>query len=99
MIASFLDGFTTKMYELSVHKPMLKLSSYFEYNNFNFMYEFTENMFRLFTVVILYLTNFDLKIMIYITITFTFMGLFFRYKDEPIGKDDNDDVIWHQEKE
>lgn len=99
MIASFLDGFTTKMYELSVHKPMLKLSSYFEYNNFNFMYEFTENMFRLFTVVILYLTNFDLKIMIYITIAFTFMGLFFRYKDEPVGKDDNDDVIWHQEKE
>ena len=97
MIASFLDGFTTKMYELSIHKPMLKLSSYFEYNNFNFMYEFTENMFRLITVVILYITNFDLKIMIYITILFTTMGILFKYKDAPIDKDDNDDVLWHEE--
>lgn len=80
-IISFLEGIFTKMHELSINKEFYVLSKKFEYSNYNLIYEITQNFFRSFvTLIILIIPGLDLKNMIYITVGFILMGVFFKFK-------------------
>ena len=87
IIASFLQGITTKMHELSISKEFYTLSKKFEYNNYNLIYEVVQNLFRTVVVVILfglYILEGDLKVMIYATLFFIFIGVFLKFKQMKI---------------
>ena len=86
LIVSFVEGITLKMYELSINKKFYTLSKNFEYTNYNLMYEITQNSFRSIVTLILYLSNFELKTMIYITLAFIFIGVFLNNKNKLIEK-------------
>lgn len=86
LIVSFIEGITLKMYELSINKKFYTLSKNFEYTNYNLMYEITQNSFRSIVTLILYLSNFELKTMIYITLAFIFIGVFLNTKNKLIEK-------------
>ena len=86
LIVSFIEGITLKMYELSINKKFYTLSKNFEYTNYNLMYEITQNSFRSIVTLILYLSNFELKTMIYITLAFIFIGVFLNNKNKLIEK-------------
>ena len=86
LIISFIEGIVIKMYELSINKEFFTLSKKIEYYNYNLIYELMQNMFRTITVFILYITNFEIKTMVYITLIFIFIGVFLNFK--PI-KDNN----------
>ena len=86
LIVSFVEGITLKMYELSINKKFYTLSKNFEYTNYNLMYEITQNSFRSIVTLILYLSNFELKTMIYITLAFIFIGVFLNTKNKLIEK-------------
>ena len=62
--ASFLDGFVTKMYEQSFHKEYVMLSKNFEYFNYNYMFEITQNVGRALVVLLLYVFFKDIKTML-----------------------------------
>ena len=64
-IVSFLEWFISKMNEISVNKEFIKLSKQFDYENYNYAYEQTQNMFRLIVSAIMFLFMDDLKLMIY----------------------------------
>lgn len=74
IIISFLEGISTKMYELSIAKEFYTLSKRFEYNNYNLVYEVFQNFFRTFVVFILLVFVNDIKVMIYITLVFIMFG-------------------------
>ena len=86
LTVSFIEGITLKMYELSINKKFYTLSKNFEYTNYNLMYEITQNSFRSIVTLILYLSNFELKTMIYITLAFIFIGVFLNTKNKLIEK-------------
>lgn len=86
LIISFIEGIVIKMYELSINKEFFTLSKKIEYYNYNLIYELMQNIFRTITVFILYITNFEIKTMVYITLIFIFIGVFLNFK--PI-KDNN----------
>ena len=86
LIVSFVEGITLKMYELSINKKFYTLSKNYEYTNYNFKYEITQNSFRSIVTLILYLSNFELKTMIYITLAFIFIGVFLNNKNKLIEK-------------
>ena len=77
LVISFIEGIVTKMYELSINKKFYTLSKKFEYNNYNLVYELIQNSFRTFVVLIFVIFNFELKTMIYITLLFMMIGIFF----------------------
>ncbi len=79
-IVSFIEGFVSKMYELSINKEFYTLSKQFEYYNYNLMYEITQNLFRSILVFILYITNFDIRNMIYVSLAFVLFGIFLKFK-------------------
>lgn len=81
-IVSFIEGIFVKMYELSINTQFYKLSKKFEYSNYNLVYEIIQNSFRSFIVLLLLLSSFDLKTMIYITLGFIAFGVFLRFKQE-----------------
>jgi hypothetical protein len=64
-IVSFLEWFISKMNEISVNKEFIKLSKWFDYENFNYAYEQTQNIFRLIVSAIMFLFINDLRVMIY----------------------------------
>ena len=75
ILISFLEGLFTKMYEISMCNDFYKLSKKFDYESYNFVYEFNQNLCRtLITLIFLLFTN-NLRIMIYITLIFMMMGL------------------------
>lgn len=80
LIVSFLEGIATKMYELSISKEFYTLSKKFEYYNYNLIYEITQNFFRTIAVILLLVFDFNLKTMIYTTLIFVFLGVFFNFK-------------------
>ena len=79
-VISFFEGITTKMYELSINKQFYTLSKKFEYYNYNLIYEVVQNVFRVVVVSILALSNFDIKIMIYIILIFIAFGVILNFK-------------------
>ena len=79
-IVSFIEGFVSKMYELSINKEFYTLSKQFEYYNYNLMYEITQNLFRSILVFILYVTNLDIRNMIYVSLAFVLFGIFLKFK-------------------
>lgn len=80
LMISFLEGIVTKMYELSISKEFYTLSKNFEYNNYNLIYELIQNSFRSIITLIFVVFNFELKTMIYITLIFIIIGIFFNIK-------------------
>lgn len=84
LIVSFLEGFIAKMYELSINKEFYTLSKSFEYNNYNLVYEITQNAFRTIIMLIFVIFNFELKNMIYITLIFVLIGSFLNIKRRKI---------------
>ena len=79
-IVSFIEGFVSKMYELSINKEFYTLSKQFEFYNYNLMYEITQNLFRSFLVFVLYITNLDIRNMIYVSLAFVLFGIFLKFK-------------------
>jgi hypothetical protein len=53
------------MNEISVNKEFIKLSKQFDYENYNYAYEQTQNIFRLIVSAVMFFFLDDLKIMIY----------------------------------
>lgn len=81
-IVSFFEGVFTKMYELSINKEFFVMSKRFEYTNYNLIYEITQNLFRsVVTLILLIIPGINLKSMIYITLFFIIIGIFFKFKN------------------
>lgn len=80
IVVSFLEGVFNKMYEISIQKEFYSLSKNFEYQNYNFVYEITQNFFRTITVAILYFFVEDLRNMIIVILLFIAFGVFCRFK-------------------
>jgi hypothetical protein len=53
------------MNEISVGKEFIKLSKNFDYENYNYAYEQTQNIFRLIVSAVMFFFMDDLKMMIY----------------------------------
>ncbi len=79
-IISFLEGFATKMCELSISKNFYSLSKSFEYYNYNYVQEMILNIIRTLVLVICLVVTKDIKVMIYITLFFMFISVFFNFK-------------------
>ena len=70
------------MYELSINKEFFVMSKRFEYTNYNLIYEITQNLFRsVVTLILLIIPGINLKSMIYITLFFIIIGIFFKFKN------------------
>ena len=70
VIIAFLEGLVTKMLEISLNSEFYKLSKQFEYEEYNFAYEFVQNLMRTIVTLSLVLIVKDLKLMIYITLVY-----------------------------
>ena len=81
LLVSFIEGFISKMHEITINNHLYSLSKKFEYNNLNFVYELTQNVFRTVVVLAFVLFTFDLKTMIYICLAIIFIGIFFKFKN------------------
>ena len=86
LIVSFFEGIIIKMYELSISKNFYTLSKKFEYYNYNLLYEFTQNLFRSIVVFLLFISNFNIKNMVYITLLFIFIGVFLQRRNTEVDK-------------
>lgn len=86
LIVSFFEGIIIKMYELSISKNFYTLSKKFEYYNYNLLYEFTQNLFRSIVVFLLFISNFNIKNMVYITLLFIFIGVFLQKRNTEVDK-------------
>ena len=84
LLISALEGFVTKMYELSINKEFYTLSKKFEYNNYNLTYETVQNSFRTFVTLIFVIFNLKLKTMIYITLLCISISIFFNKNNNKI---------------
>ena len=84
ILISILEGFFMKTYEISIQKEFYLLSKKFEYQNYNLVYEITQNLFRTLIVAILYLFIKDLKTMIIIVLLFIGSSIFFKFKNVAI---------------
>lgn len=80
VIISFFEGIFTKMHEISISKEFYVLSKKFEYSSYNLLYEYIQNSVRSIALFILYIFNVDLKIMIYIVLSFMLAGAFMNFK-------------------
>ena len=85
-IVSFFEWFISKMNEISVNKEFIKLSKGFDYENFNYAYEQTQNIFRLIVSGTMFFFMNDLRIMIYfiLLVMAVAIPLKFRYKHKNI---------------
>ena len=80
VIVSFLEGISSKMYELSISKEFYSMSKKFEYYNYNLVFEFNLSIFRTFVLLICYFFINDLKIMIYFSIVLILISSFMNFK-------------------
>jgi len=80
MAVSFLEGFTTKAFEISLNRNSLLLSKKFEYNNYNLAYELAENFIRLFASLLLFVLPIDLRGDIYLICSLMLLGCLFKFK-------------------
>ena len=70
------------MNEISVGKEFIKLSKEFDYENYNYAYEQTQNIFRLIVSAIMLLFMSDLKIMIYFILLVMAVAIPLKFKDK-----------------
>lgn len=94
IVASFLDGFVAKMYEQSFHKEHVMFSKNFEYSNYNYMFEITQNVGRVLVVLILYIFFKDIKTMLYVVLAFISIGILFKFNTK--AKCTNSPIIWKE---
>ena len=85
-IVAFLEWFISKMNEISVGKEFIKLSKQFEYENYNYAYEQTQNIFRLIISAIMFFFMNDLRVMIYCILLVMALAipLKFKYKQKDV---------------
>ena len=81
ILISILEGIFLKMYEISIQKEFYSLSKKFEYQNYNLVYEVTQNFFRTVVVAVLYFFINDLRLMIIISLVFIGLGAFLKFKN------------------
>lgn len=79
-IVSFFEGITTKMSEISVNKNFYQISKKFEYYNYNYAYEFSQNLLRSLILIICFIFIKDIRIMIYLCLVVQTIGLLFNFK-------------------
>lgn len=77
ILIAFFEGIATKMLEISVNSEFYELSKKFEYEQYNLIYEMTQNIIRTIVMLILLLFVTELKLMIYITLIFIVVSVFF----------------------
>ena len=80
VIVAFLEGISSKMYELSISKEFYSMSKKFEYYNYNLVYELVLSIFRTFVLLVCYFFINDLKIMIYFSIVLILISSFMNFK-------------------
>lgn len=80
IIVAFLEGIFIKINEISVQKEFYILSKKFEYQNYNFIYELAQNLFRTIITGILFFYVSDVKIMIFIVLIAILTGAFVKFK-------------------
>jgi hypothetical protein len=93
MIVSFIEGFTTKMFEISLNRNSHLLSKKFEYNNYNLAYEMAENFIRLIASLLLFVLPLDLRGDIYLVCGLMFIGCLFKFKIPKISEYDAESAI------
>jgi len=81
-IVSFLEWFISKMNEISVNKEFIKLSKQFDYENYNYAYEQTQNIFRLIVSAIMFIFMDDLKIMIYFILLVMSVAIILKFSNK-----------------
>ena len=87
LVISFAEGLIRKMYELSICNQFFMYSKNFEYNNYNLVYEMTQNVFRMVLAFIFYIGFLDIRLMIYITLMFILSAVFFKFKQNEVRKE------------
>ena len=88
LIVSFIEGFTTKMFEISLNRNSHLLSKKFEYNNYNLAYELAENFIRLLASLLLFVLPLDLRGDIYLVCGLMLFGCLFKFKIPKISEYD-----------
>ena len=81
ILISFFEGIVLKMYEISLNSYLYNLSKKYEYYNYNLVYQIVINSFRTVVMFILYISNFDLRTMIYFTLLIILLGVFVPFVD------------------
>ena len=81
-IVSFLEWFISKINEISVNKEFIKLSKQFDYENYNYAYEQTQNIFRLIVSAIMFIFMDDLKIMIYFILLVMSVAIILKFSNK-----------------
>jgi hypothetical protein len=70
------------MNEISVGKEFIKLSKEFDYENYNYAYEQTQNIFRLIVSAIMLLFMNDLRVMIYFILLAMAVAIPLKFNDK-----------------
>ena len=70
------------MNEISVGKEFIKLSKNFDYENYNYSYEQTQNIFRLIVSAVMFFFMDDLKMMIYFILFVMAIAIPLKFKDK-----------------
>ena len=68
VLVSLAEGFVSKMNDISTQKEFIKLSKKFNYENYNYAYEWIQNIFRVTLTAIMVLFISDIRVMIYLTL-------------------------------
>ena len=90
LVVSFLEGFTTKMFEISLNRDLHLLSKKFEYDNYNLAYELAEDFIRTLASLLIFILPLDLKGDIFLVCALMFAGCFFKFKIPKIEEYDAD---------
>lgn len=90
LVVSFLEGFTTKMFEISLNRDLHLLSKKFEYDNYNLAYELAEDFIRTLASLLIFILPLDLKGDIFLVCALMFGGCFFKFKIPKIEEYDAD---------
>ena len=90
-IVSFLEGFVTKMHEMTVQRNFHMLSKKYEYNNYNLAYEMSLNFHRLLIATLVFVLPIDIRMAILITLALMMVSVFVGFK-RPNIKDFDESV-------
>lgn len=90
-IVSFLEGFVTKMHEMTVQRNFYLLSKKYEYNNYNLAYEMSLNFHRLLIATLIFVLPIDIRAAIIITLAVILVSVFIDFK-KPKIKDFDESV-------
>ena len=90
-IVSFLEGFVTKMHEMTVQRNFYALSKKYEYNNYNLAYEMSLSFHRLLIATLMFVLPIDIRMAILITLGLMLVSVFVGFK-RPKMKDFDESV-------